>query len=1233
MKKGNRLVVLATIIAASALPLAAMAGQAAGPMPAFGPVEMIGPIPLQNLDRDGKPTTISYARAIESVLHPLRAGIWKNFKLSDRHQIQIEGEKYDVADFVLTPGNILKAPAKFYLDEAKIDGQGLDAFSFLSGRLVYIADVRDAMKGESPFVPPTIFTDDYLEPYAKPYPNFPTMTPAYSLAKIPGSEDIVAVTYSPVGLTQVPPEGEPRRITYASPAFYMKRIIGGDNDGLYRVAGILAIDDRKYDKTLRNSLAIDIESPDINGDGRQDIAVLNRDLEDVKDAPENRRAYVLFLTKRDVGNDDWENAQDAFNWPSRDEREFYLAGRDPFDAAVISDKVDGKWRDALIVPSFDKIEGRYIAYKIFNDGRGMITQEIDLGVPGFVAENCRQEVNEFGDPPERCGAVQMECTRFETDRPINDLNNDGCGDCVVTWGNLIEREGQEPRFILFDSFTVHVSEVKDGRCEDRFEDRTYRMSAILPKVYFDPASEAESAVPTAKAYAIEITDADKDGDLDVWIGDYAVYSYKDELDVKKYDTLVYLFRSNFDEDGDWALLERPDLVKAYKANYSDAYMDKENHNYGGVIALAADQFENLGVINGYPFIPPSQWRMCTIRRDKCPGNALVIFDDLDNELIPAMRDLDGDCVPDCVYDDDEGVWKRCDDVANPICPPDDQGVNLKKGAFEQLVSFFAGLLISTANAQEQGNINVEGATIKLPSQEYLVTPPGNLGVTKEEDTVIAVPSVEELDYEVVGVGVGDIQMVVKVEPKSEATILINKGKPVPPPPPPPTTACGNGKLEDGEKCDDGNVADGDGCSSKCLSEKVPPPTAKCGNGELDDGEKCDDGNVVDGDGCSGKCLLEGGLPLSKTCSFDVDRPYMINGQLYDPIEDNEYKPFRLEVRRWNDEYRRMTGLQTDIFVPEYVGTYIAKTYLPVAEVSAVGENNIIAPVIQTSGMKANINWQAERKRGSYRTDSAQPGSPLVILPTEKMMADNRIPRIGLPAFSIVPDEEVSIRGRSEYSINGDVFGVKYELVEDAIVKDIGGANEKIVSPLKVSVRGVGGLDGCYWSTCADQMPPDHIRGLDPEAILRATQMAVDERKLAGKAITPSIFREILEKERWDSTGYLEMKFSLTPELGQGLAPAMKSELILDKAAAVGGLRDADDLFTPEEARVVAANIAGFPDGCDELNHLVALTSSEVKGGCNCNMSGSGPSPSDWLAFTLFSAFIGLLASYRRRVSH
>jgi cysteine-rich repeat protein len=65
--------------------------------------------------------------------------------------------------------------------------------------------------------------------------------------------------------------------------------------------------------------------------------------------------------------------------------------------------------------------------------------------------------------------------------------------------------------------------------------------------------------------------------------------------------------------------------------------------------------------------------------------------------------------------------------------------------------------------------------------------------------------------------------------------------------------CGNGVVESGEECDDGNTANGDGCSSTCQTEVVEPV---CGNGVVESGEECDDGNTSDGDGCSASCQIE-----------------------------------------------------------------------------------------------------------------------------------------------------------------------------------------------------------------------------------------------------------------------------------------------------------------------------------------------------------------------------------------
>ena len=99
--------------------------------------------------------------------------------------------------------------------------------------------------------------------------------------------------------------------------------------------------------------------------------------------------------------------------------------------------------------------------------------------------------------------------------------------------------------------------------------------------------------------------------------------------------------------------------------------------------------------------------------------------------------------------------------------------------------------------------------------------------------------------------------------------------------------CGDGRLDPGETCDDGNARDDDGCSARCQIEGWPdpcrspvcPPVVRCGDGRVGPGEACDDGNTVRGDGCSDACLVEPGhvcavpgFPCRTVCGDGVVTP-------------------------------------------------------------------------------------------------------------------------------------------------------------------------------------------------------------------------------------------------------------------------------------------------------------------------------------------------------------------------
>lgn len=115
--------------------------------------------------------------------------------------------------------------------------------------------------------------------------------------------------------------------------------------------------------------------------------------------------------------------------------------------------------------------------------------------------------------------------------------------------------------------------------------------------------------------------------------------------------------------------------------------------------------------------------------------------------------------------------------------------------------------------------------------------------------------------------------------------------------------CGNRREENGETCDDGNMMDGDGCSSSCQTESGSPmmdstssgmandgnggmseediqkgqaaveaeerEAQRCGNGVVGGNEQCDDGNVQNGDWCSDSCIREEEIYMAEDCDIDT----------------------------------------------------------------------------------------------------------------------------------------------------------------------------------------------------------------------------------------------------------------------------------------------------------------------------------------------------------------------------
>ena len=165
--------------------------------------------------------------------------------------------------------------------------------------------------------------------------------------------------------------------------------------------------------------------------------------------------------------------------------------------------------------------------------------------------------------------------------------------------------------------------------------------------------------------------------------------------------------------------------------------------------------------------------------------------------------------------------------------------------------------------------------------------------------------------------------------------------------------CGDGAVDPGEQCDDGNNVSGDGCSATCKLENV----VGCGNGAVEAGEQCDDGNTRPGDGCSATCTTEAQYAISASwtiktvagttqpCPVGYDTAAVVS-QLVDSAGNNVGMPIV-------DLFTCSDGAGTT--APLYEGSY--KVWVAIQNAS--GSMTYAASVTAAMSLHSNLTLSAQ----------------------------------------------------------------------------------------------------------------------------------------------------------------------------------------------------------------------------------------------------------------------------------
>jgi len=250
--------------------------------------------------------------------------------------------------------------------------------------------------------------------------------------------------------------------------------------------------------------------------------------------------------------------------------------------------------------------------------------------------------------------------------------------------------------------------------------------------------------------------------------------------------------------------------------------------------------------------------------------------------------------------------------------------------------------------------------------------------------------------------------------------------------------CGNGVVESAEGCDLGvancgmGVLCASGCSADCevigsctdsqdaciSAADCPPGEGCCGDTEIDAVEQCDDGNVADGDCCSSSCQIEAPpcVPLPGGCASALG-PHLVSSTIVRKTVLSESRSSLGGLDTWKTLGQITIGdgqtVDPDTEVVAYAlnqndgSNQSTSLYSPVLVPSACSSGQCFVPTTSTTGM--DTRWRF-KLRGSNPDVSGAPGWRAGTLSRKEAAADLiKFALKGDPASIVTPANVDGVR--------------------------------------------------------------------------------------------------------------------------------------------------------------------------------------------------------------------------------